>query len=68
VPDNSERAREYRAVACELLAQAKNARFPELKAEFTLLAERYGRLADRLEGNPPLLDVDALADGILGIA
>jgi hypothetical protein len=68
VPDNPERAQEYRAIAYELLEQAKTTQFPDLKAEFLQLAERYGRLAERLEGDPLSPDPDGFVDGILGTA
>ena len=67
VSNNLIRAREYRAMELELRSQAEKAHFAELKAEFLLLAERYDRLADRLETDPPL-DLDGLADGMQGTA
>jgi hypothetical protein len=68
LPNNLERAREYRAMEGKLRARAERAQFSELRAEFYQLAECYGRLANRLESGPPPLEPDALVDGILGIA
>ena len=68
MPDSQERVQEYRAIAYELLEQAKFTQFPDLKAEFLQLAERYGRLAERLEDDPLSPDPDGFADGILGTA